>query len=120
MTGRPKPTVLVSHTGRDYKATEVLIAQGVFVVAYGDQPVGLRKRNTLLDYPGPKYARTAFINGGHAYSLAKKLNKLFKTDRFCVLHYPVPGQDGVFLSETDYYYDYDVEPPPGSKLPPRS
>lgn len=107
--GRPKPTILLSHTSREYKATEILLAQGVFVVAYGDQPIGLRRRNILVDYPGPKYSRTAFTQAGHAYGLADKLNKLFKSDRFGVLYYPAPGASGIHLSHDDYYITFDVE-----------
>ncbi|QQP93576.1 hypothetical protein IGS68_31620 (plasmid) [Skermanella sp. TT6] len=113
MTGRPKPEILAQHIGRDFRATEILRAQGVFVLALDGVPVGLRRRNTLVDYPGPKYSRTVFTNAGHCYGLARKLNKLFKWNRFTVLHYPVAGEEGVFLSEGDYYYVYGVEPPPG-------
>jgi hypothetical protein len=39
----------------------------------------------LIDYPGPKYKKTAFSNPGHAINLCKKLNTLFKTTDFTVV-----------------------------------
>jgi hypothetical protein len=38
----------------------------------------------VASYPGPKYKKVSFSNPGHAYNLAKKLNKLFKTEDFAV------------------------------------
>jgi hypothetical protein len=112
---RPKPTILLGHIDKNYIVTEVMAAVGVFVLAYDGLPVGVRRRNDLLDFPGPKYRRTAFTNAGHAYNAAERMNKLFKTDKFSVLHYPVVGEPGVPLSEADYYRDYDVDKPPSFK-----
>ncbi len=39
----------------------------------------------LVAYPGPKYKKVSFSNSGHAINLAKKLNTLFKTDKFTVV-----------------------------------
>ena len=39
----------------------------------------------LVAYPGPKYKKVSFSNSGHAINLAKKLNSLFKTDKFTVV-----------------------------------
>jgi hypothetical protein len=38
----------------------------------------------LASYPGPKYKKVSFSNPGHAHNLAKKLNRLFKTNDFSV------------------------------------
>ena len=39
----------------------------------------------LVNYPGPKYKKVSFSNPGHAINLAKKLNVLFKSDKFSVV-----------------------------------
>jgi hypothetical protein len=80
---RPKPTVLLDFTDpKTYKSQQVLKAEAVYAVFYDGKPINLRSLNTLLDYPGPKYVRCAFQNRGHAFNLAEKLNKLFKTTKF--------------------------------------
>ena len=40
---------------------------------------------TLVSYPGPKYKKVSFSNSGHAFNLAERLNKLYKTDKFEVI-----------------------------------
>jgi hypothetical protein len=44
----------------------------------------LKSGSMLASYPGPKYKKVSFSNPGHAHNLAKKLNKLFKTQDFSV------------------------------------
>jgi hypothetical protein len=99
---RPKPTILLSQTAKNWNATEILAAQGVFVVAYNGKPIGMRN-NGLLDHR-LKYHRTAFINGGQAFCLARKLNRQFGTDQFGVLHYSA----GEPLTEAEYYIRFGV------------
>jgi hypothetical protein len=41
--------------------------------------------NSLVNYPGPKYKKTSFSNPGHAFNLAERMNKLFKTEDFVVV-----------------------------------
>lgn len=80
---RPKPSVLLNFTDpRTYKAEQVLKADAIYAVFYNAQPINLRSLHTLLDYPGPKYKKVSFSNSGHAFNLAEKLNKLFRTDKF--------------------------------------
>lgn len=80
---RPKPTVILEYTDpKSYKSEQVLKAEAIYAVFYEGQPVNLRTLNILLDYPGPKYKKVAFSNPGHAFNLAEKLNKLFKTAKF--------------------------------------
>jgi hypothetical protein len=82
---RPKPTVLLDHIDpKTYKSEQVLKAEAIYAVFYDGAPINLRSLNTLLDYPGPKYRKCSFSNIGHAFNLADKLNKLFKTTRFQV------------------------------------
>jgi hypothetical protein len=82
---RPKPQVILSYTDpKTYKAEQVLEAEAIYAVFYDGLPVNLRSLHTLLDYPGPKYKKCSFSNKGHAFNLAEKLNKLFKTDKFSV------------------------------------
>ncbi len=80
---RPKPSILLDFTDpKTYKAEQVLKAEAIYAVFYNGQPINLRSLNVLLDYPGPKYKKVSFSNPGHAFNLAEKLNKLFKTDKF--------------------------------------
>ncbi|TWA81677.1 hypothetical protein FBZ85_10251 [Azospirillum brasilense] len=82
---RPKPTILHEYTDRSYRSEQVLEAEGVFAVVLDGKPVGIRTVNVLLDYPGPKYKRSVFVNSGHAFNLAERLNKIFRTDAFKVM-----------------------------------
>lgn len=82
---RPKPTVLLDYTDpKTYKSEQVLAADAIYAVFYDEKPINLRSLNSLINYPGPKYKKCSFGNKGHAFNLAEKLNKLFKTDRFKV------------------------------------
>lgn len=80
---RPKPSIILDFTDpKTYKAEQVLKAEAIYAVFYQSKPINLRSLNVLLDYPGPKYKKVSFSNPGHAFNLAEKLNKLFKTDKF--------------------------------------
>jgi len=82
---RPKPKVVLDYTDpKTYKAEQVLEAEAIYAVFHDGKPINLRSINSLLNYPGPKYKKVSFSNPGHAFNLAEKLNKLFKTDKFKV------------------------------------
>ena len=83
---RPKPTVLLEHVNKTtYKSEQVLSSEGIWAVFYDNQPINLKTANSLIAYPGPKYKKNSFSNPGHAINLCKKLNTLFKTDKFTVV-----------------------------------
>lgn len=83
---RPKPTVLLEHVNKtSYKSEQVLNSEGIWAVFYDNKPINLKSQNILVHYPGPKYKKVSFSNPGHAINLAKKLNSLFKTDKFTVV-----------------------------------
>jgi len=83
---RPKPTVLLDHVNKTtYKSDQVLASEGIWAVFYDSQPINLKTANVLISYPGPKYKKVSFSNSGHAINLCKKLNTLFKTDKFTVV-----------------------------------
>ena len=83
---RPKPTVLLEHVNKsNYKSDQVLSSEGIWAVFYDDKPINLKSANMLVAYPGPKYKKVSFSNSGHAINLAKKLNTLFKTNKFTVV-----------------------------------
>lgn len=89
---RPKPKVLLDYTDpKSYKSEQVLKAEAIYAVFYDGNPINLRSLNALLDYPFAKYKKVSFSNPGHAFNLAEKLNKLFKTTRFEV-HKLVSGE----------------------------
>jgi hypothetical protein len=83
---RPKPTVLLDYVNKTtYKSDQVLASEGIWAVFYDNQPINLKTANVLISYPGPKYKKVSFSNSGHAINLCKKLNTLFKTDKFTVV-----------------------------------
>lgn len=83
---RPKPSVLLEYTNKsNYKSEQILASLGIWAVYYDDKPINLKSFNSLVGYPGPKYKKVSFSNPGHAINLAKKLNKLFKTEKFSVV-----------------------------------
>ena len=83
---RPKPTVLLEHVNKTtYKSDQVLASEGIWAVFYDNQPMNLKTQSMLVSYPGPKYKKCSFSNSGLAINLAKKLNTLYKTDKFSVV-----------------------------------
>ena len=83
---RPKPTVLLEHVNKaTYKSEQVLASEGIWAVYYNNLPINLKTYNVLIHYPGPKYKKVSFSNKGHAINLARKLNRLYKTDKFSVV-----------------------------------
>jgi hypothetical protein len=83
---RPKPNVLLEHVNKSsYKSDQILSSEGIWAVFYDSQPINLKTQNILVAYPGPKYKKVSFSNPGHAINLAKKLNTLFKCDKFSVV-----------------------------------
>jgi hypothetical protein len=83
---RPKPNVLLEHVNKsNYKSDQILDSEGIWAVYYDQQPINLKTQNILVAYPGPKYKKVSFSNPGHAVNLAKKLNILFKCDKFSVV-----------------------------------
>lgn len=83
---RPKPTVILEHVNKStYKSDQVLESEGIWAVYYDNAPINLKTQNILVSYPGPKYKKISFSNPGHAINLCKKLNTLFKTDKFTVV-----------------------------------
>lgn len=82
---RPKPTILLDWTNpKTYKSEQILEADAIYAVFYENRPINIRSMSNLLNYPPPKYRKTSFSNSGHAFNLAEKLNKLYKTDKFSV------------------------------------
>ena len=83
---RPKPNVLLEHVNKTtYKSDQILSSEGIWAVFYDNQPINLKTQNILVAYPGPKYKKVSFSNPGHAHNLAKKLNAVFKSDKFTVV-----------------------------------
>ena len=82
---RPKPVIILENVNpKTYKAEQVLDAEAIYAVFYKEKPVNLRTLSHLVSYPGPKYKKVSFSNSGHAYNLAERLNKMFKTTDFSV------------------------------------
>jgi hypothetical protein len=95
---RPKPVIILENVNpKTYKAEQVLNAEAIYAVFYQGKPINLRTLSHLISYPGPKYKKVSFSNSGHAFNLAERLNKMFKTTDFSVFKL----NDGVLCAEND-------------------
>ncbi|HEY6437224.1 MAG TPA: hypothetical protein VIY47_11595 [Ignavibacteriaceae bacterium] len=95
---RPKPNIILENINpRTYKAEQILEADAIYAVFYKGKPINLRTLSHLVSYPGPKYKKVSFSNSGHAFNLAEKLNKIFKTTDFSVYKL----NDGVVCKEIE-------------------
>lgn len=82
---RPKPKVILEFVNKEnFKIEQILESDAIWAVFYQGQPFNLKSGSIVASQPGPKYKKVSFSNPGHAYNLAKKLNKLFKTEDFKV------------------------------------
>jgi len=70
---------------KSFRSEQLLAATAIYAVFYDNKPINLRSLNSLTNYPGPKYKKVSFSNSGHAFNLAQRLNKLFKTNKFQVI-----------------------------------
>lgn len=70
---------------KSFRSEQLLVAKAIYAVFHNGKPINLRSLNSLTNYPGPKYKKVSFSNSGHAFNLAQRLNKLFKTDKFEVV-----------------------------------
>jgi hypothetical protein len=83
---RTQPKVILEHVDRaTYKTDQIVEASGIWAVYYDDQPINLKSQHYLNNDNAPKYKKTSFSNPGHARNLCRKLNALFKTDKFSVV-----------------------------------
>lgn len=83
---RPKPKILLEYANKEnFKVEQILESDAIWAVFYLGKPFNLKSGSLISSYPGPKYKKVSFSNPGHAYNLAKKLNKLFKTEDFQVV-----------------------------------
>ncbi|NDB82351.1 MAG: hypothetical protein EB127_06370 [Alphaproteobacteria bacterium] len=83
---RTQPKVLLEHVDKtSYKCDQIVEASGIWAVFYDSQPINLKSQHYLNNDVAPKYKKTSFSNPGHARNLCRKLNNLFKTDKFSVV-----------------------------------
>lgn len=82
---RPKPRVILEYVNKEnFKIEQILESDAIWAVFYKSRPFNLKSGSMIASYPGPKYKKVSFSNPGHAYNLAKKLNRLFKSTDFTV------------------------------------
>ena len=83
---RPKPKILLEFANKEtYKVEQILESEAIWAVFYQNKPFNLKSGSMVASYPGPKYKKVSFSNPGHAYNLAKKLNRMFKSEEFTVV-----------------------------------
>ena len=83
---RTQPKVILEHVDKTtYKCDQIVEASGIWAVFYDNQPINLKSSHYLAIEAAPKYKKTSFSNPGHARNLCRKLNTLFKTDKFSVV-----------------------------------
>lgn len=80
---RPKPTILLTHLVGD-KIEQILAADDLYGVYYNGKPVNIKTISVHNSIMAPKYKKSSFSNPGHAFNLANRLNKSFKTTAFTV------------------------------------
>ena len=93
---RPQPDILMENQDNGL-LVQILKAKHIYAVYYQEKPINLRTLNTL-GRSGLKYKKVSFSNRGHAFNLAERLNKLFKTTDFEVYRF-VGGEQ---ITETIY------------------
>lgn len=82
---RPKPNIILEYANKEnYKVEQILESEAIWAVFYKGRPFNLKSGSLVASYPGPKYKKVSFSNPGHAYNLAKKLNRLFRCEDFSV------------------------------------
>lgn len=82
---RPKPKILLEITDKKtYKTQQIVEADAIWAVFFKGNPINLKTLNMSLATITPKYKKISFSNSGHAFNLAKKLNKLFNCNNFTV------------------------------------
>jgi hypothetical protein len=79
---RPTPTILTEQHERN-RLVQIIAAPENYTLTLDGQPVALRH---ILPHTDAyfKYPRASWSNRGHADGMARKLNALFKTDKFAV------------------------------------
>lgn len=83
---RTSPNVLMEIVNKQtYKCIQVIEASGIWAVMLDGQPINLKSAHYLNNESVPKYNKSSFSNPGHARNLCKKLNTLFKTNKFSVV-----------------------------------
>ncbi len=93
---RPQPDILMENQENGL-LVQILKAKHIYAVYYQEKPINLRTLNTL-GRSGLKYKKVSFSNPGHAFNLAERLNKLFKTTDFEVYRFA----GGEQITETIY------------------
>ena len=93
---RPQPDILMENQDNGL-LVQIVKAKHIYAVYYQEKPINLRTLNTL-GRSGLKYKKVSFSNPGHAFNLAERLNKLFKTTDFEVYRF-VGGEQ---ITETIY------------------
>lgn len=82
---RNQPKIILENVNKKtYKTDQVVEASGIWAVFYDNQPINLKSQHYLNNDVAPKYKKTSFSNPGHARNLCRKLNNMFKTDKFSV------------------------------------
>ena len=83
---RTQPKILLELVDKNtYKCDQIVEAAGIWAVFYDSQPINLKSQHYQDPDATPKYKKTSFSNPGHAFNLADRLNKMFKTTDFSVV-----------------------------------
>ena len=90
---RPKPEIILEiGNSVTHRNDQILESNGIWAVYFDNKPFNFRNVNVIINYPAPKYKKVSFSNPGHAINLCKKLNKMFKTNKFSVVYLLVGKQ----------------------------
>ncbi|MGY6156630.1 hypothetical protein ACW9YK_27855 (plasmid) [Paraburkholderia graminis] len=77
------PKLLIEkYDKKTHRTRQIFEAAAYYVLTYENGPINHRDVNKLLNNGTPKYLRIAYSNKGTAVQTARRLNKLFQTDKF--------------------------------------
>jgi len=96
---RPKPKVIMEIANKKtFKTEQVLESEAIWAVFYKNKPINLKTSSLINQQAGPKYRKISFSNPGHAFNLARKLNKNFNSSDFAVVKL-IAGEKIVYESK---------------------
>lgn len=85
MPRRSAKVLLETSVDKNKRIDQILESSGIWAVLYDSNPINIRNVNQLFKYENIKYKKSNFSNPGPAIHLARKLNHIFKTDKFTVI-----------------------------------
>lgn len=85
---RPAAKVLLeTSSDKNNRIDQIIEGTGIWSVVFNDMPINIRNIHQIFKNENIKYKKSSFVNSGPAINLAKRLNKIFNTDKFTVVKF---------------------------------